>query len=361
MSARRREPERNEPSVVAVHEFVQLLAGWVPDEELAAVRRKLADGQPAAAAAAAVAMAAERYVPLRAQDIETATALAGGPDALDDVQPVEQYPPLPFLFSVYGPDERLEADDLDQVMMEAAQARGEQIAGLWRTWRIPQDGDEDEGSAFRVYLAQVATAAAAPAIAAELQAAMNGQEDVGVEAVALDAVLRPYQAEALDCSVLLWAADDAEVPVEDDGPPFKIARVFDFAKPDAGPGFLPEHRVVTDSAERDRMLAYLASGTPVLYTTARTQDIVDPAAGQVVPTSFRSDGEWIWTDTVTYYLEQHGLAPDEELAAHIEARWQAGETSAEIDSQTAVDAANFLLYPPPEHAREAAWTPGTSG
>jgi hypothetical protein len=92
-----------------------------------------------------------------------------------------------------------------------------------------------------------------------------------------------------------------------------------------------------------------------------TQDVLNPEAGQVVPTSFRSDGEWIWTDTVTYYLEEHGLAADEELAAHIEARGQAGNTSAEIDSQTAVDAANFLLYPPPEYARKAAWTPGASG
>jgi hypothetical protein len=361
MSARRREPEQNEPSVVAVHEFVQLLAGWVPDEELASVRKTLADGQPAAAAAAAVTMAAEHQVPLLAQDLEVATSLAGDPDALDDVQPVEQYPPLSFWFSAYGPDEHLDADDLDEVMAEAAQARSEQIAGLWRTWRLPQEGDEDPGSAFRVYLAQVADGAVAPAIAAELQAAVNGQEDVGVEAVALDATLRPYQAEALDSSVLLWAAQDDEEPVEDDGPPFKIARVFDFAKPDTGPGFLPEHRVVADAAERDRLLEYLASGTPVLYTTARTQDVVNPEAGQVVPTSFRSDGEWIWTDTVTYYLEEHGLAPDEELVAHIEARWEAGYTSAEVDSQTAVDAANFMLYPPPEYARKAAWTPGANG
>jgi hypothetical protein len=61
---------------------------------------------------------------------------------------------------------------------------------------------------------------------------------------------------------------------------------------------------------------------------------------------------------VAYYLERHGLAPDEELAAHIQACCQAGDTSAETDSQTTVDAANFLLYPPPEHARTAAWTPG---
>ncbi len=127
---------------------------------------------------------------------------------------------------------------------------------------------------------------------------------------------------------------------------FKIARVFDFATPDTGPGFDASHRLVTDSGERERLLKYLSSGTPVLYTTARNQDVLDPAAGQIVPASFRTDGVWIWTDTVTYYLEQHGLAPDDELAAHIDARWQAGHTSAEADSQATVDAANFLLSPP---------------
>jgi hypothetical protein len=141
-------------------------------------------------------------------------------------------------------------------------------------------------------------------------------------------------------------------------PPFKIARVFDFASPGTGPGFHPGHRVVTDSAERDRLLHYLASGTLVLHTTARAPDVLDPEAGQVVPASFRTDGEWIWTDTVAYYLEQHGLAPDGELAAHIEARRQAGNADAKTDDETALAAANFLLHPPSQDARKAAWTAG---
>jgi hypothetical protein len=83
--------------------------------------------------------------------------------------------------------------------------------------------------------------------------------------------------------------------------------------------------------------------------------VLSPDAGQVVPTSFRTDGLWIWTDTVAYYL-QHGMAPDEELAAYIDARWQDGDADAETDHQTALAAANFLLHPFPEHARKAVWT-----
>lgn len=366
-----------EPSDVAVHEFVQLLAGWVPDEELAAVRGWLGGGESAAAAAAAVTMVAEYDVPLLAEGVDAAKSLADESAALDDVRPVTRYPRLPFWFSTLAPDGTLEADDLDSVIAEAAQVRSAQIAGVWRTWRVPLDGaadvdpsgdpaadgdlrtsaaidPHDPDRAHRVYVVQVPDSAGAAGIAEELQEALAEYGDAGVEVIALDTEPPPYQAAALAGSALVWAA-------RDEGPPFKVARVFDFAKPETGPGFHPEHRVVTDSDERDRMLRYLTSGTVVLHTTARTQDVLNPDAGQVVPTSFRTDGQWIWTDTVAYYLEQHSLAPDEELAAHIDARWEAGDIDPETDHGTAVEAAEFLLYPPPQYARKPAWTPGPNG
>ncbi len=375
----------HEPSDMAVHEFVQLLAGWVPDEKLVTVRRTLAGGQPAAAAVTAVAMAAEHDVPLLAESIDAAGSLvlAGERGELRVVRPVARYPRFPFWFSVFGPDELADADDLDRVMAQAAQVRSALIAGVWRTWRFPLDGfgdpdagdapaaqeeirlsaaidPGDPGRAHRVYIVQVPDGAVAPALTGELQDALAGLGDAGVEVIGLDTAPQPYQAAALEGSALLWDAQDDEPAFGNGEPPFKIARVFDFAKPDTGPGFRPGHRVVTDSGERDRMLRYLASGTTVLHTTARTQDVINLDAGQVVPAGFRTDGEWIWTDTVAYYLEQHGMAPDEELAAHIDARWEAGDVDTETDAETAVQAANFLLYPPPQYAREAAWTPGAS-
>jgi len=345
----------SEPSSVAVHEFAQLLAGWVPDDRLAAMRRTLGDGQAAAAADAAVALAAEHQVPLLAESIETARSLTGEPSALDAVRPVAGYPRLPFRFSELDPDNQFEADDLDLVMAEAAQARRAQIAGVWRAWRYPPDDDQSVPP-HRVYVVQIPDGAAAPALTGELQAALDGHGDAGVEVVGLDTAPPPYQAAALAASALLWSAQDEELSFTD-GPPFRIARVFDFARPDTGPGFDPGHRVVTDPAERERLLEYLTSGTLVLHTTARTPDVLNPAAGQVVPGSFRTDGEWIWTDAVAYYLQQHDLAPDQELAAHIDARWRDGDLDAETDYETAIEAANFLLDPPPEHARQAAWTP----
>jgi hypothetical protein len=373
----------HEPADVAVHEFVQLLAGWVPDEKLADVRRTLADGKSAAAATTAVAMVAEHDVPLLAENIDTARSLAGNRGALKGVRPVARYPQFPFWFSVFGPDESMEADALDQIMAEAAQARSALIAGVWRTWRFPADGfgepgagdepaaddevrpsaaidPDDPGRAHRLYIVQIPDGAVAPTLTGELQDALAGHGDASVEVIGLDTVPPPYHAAALEGAALLWDAQDDEPPFGNDKPPFKIARVFDFAKPDTGPGFDPGHRVVTDSSELDRMLRYLTSGTTVLHTTARTRDVLNPEAGQIVPASFRTDGDWIWTDTVAYYLEQHGMAPDEELAAHIDARWQAGDVIAETDYETAVQAADFLLNPPPQHARQAAWTPGAN-
>ena len=265
---------------MAVHEFVQLLAGRVPDEKLATVRRTLAGGQAAPAAAAAVAMVAEHDVPLLAGDIETARSLAAEPGALAGVQPADQYPRYPFQFCILGPDEALEADDLDQVMSQAAQARSAQVAGVWRTWRFPlAGGDElDAGNEVanrphRVYLVQVADGAVAPALAGELQAALDGHGDADVEVIAGDAPPPPYQAAAQEDSALVWSAQD-EAPAPEEGLLSWITRVFGFAKPDTGPGL-----------------------------------------------RFGTDGEWLWTDTVPYCPDQHGMALSEELAPHIDTRF----------------------------------------
>ena len=48
-------------------------------------------------------------------------------------------------------------------------------------------------------------------------------------------------------------------------------------------------------------------------------DVLDPRRGDVVPMSYRTDGTWVWTETVTYYLETYGLSPDVDLLTHIQA------------------------------------------
>jgi hypothetical protein len=129
---------------------------------------------------------------------------------------------------------------------------------------------------------------------------------------------------------------------------FTLARVFDLVDPETGPGFTPEHPRVDDPREREALLAYLDSGTPILVTPTLMNDVVDPARAAVVPTNFLTDGVWIWTDTVAYYLRQHGLAPEDGLLGHI--RTQA-PTAAPVDQRTVRDAVGFVLEPPGQDRR----------
>jgi hypothetical protein len=92
-----------------------------------------------------------------------------------------------------------------------------------------------------------------------------------------------------------------------------VARVFD----GGGQDFAPDHPRMPAGPDREWVLTYLKAGADLLVTAGTLPDVVEPARGDVVPMSFRTDGVWVWTDTVTYYLEEHDLAPDPDLLDHI--------------------------------------------
>jgi hypothetical protein len=105
--------------------------------------------------------------------------------------------------------------------------------------------------------------------------------------------------------------------------------------------------------EADRLIRYLNGGELLLSTTARLEDAVNPGRGAVVPTNFRTDGHWIWSDATVYYLKQYGLAPDANLIAHIHLR---GFVVPEIDG-AAIHRALAALQEP--QADGPAWINGT--
>ncbi|OXM47920.1 hypothetical protein [Amycolatopsis alba] len=133
---------------------------------------------------------------------------------------------------------------------------------------------------------------------------------------------------------------------------FTLARVFDVVDPETGPGFEPGHPVVEDPEELRALVAYLTGGTPVLVTPSLLDDVLAPDRTAVVPMNFLTDGTWIWTDTVTYYLENHGLAPESGLLGHIRARG----TVAPVPPDVVGRAAGFVLAPPAE--RTPVWSAG---
>jgi hypothetical protein len=80
---------------------------------------------------------------------------------------------------------------------------------------------------------------------------------------------------------------------------------------------LPETIEGAAVADATRIAEYLGSGTAILFTTATTSDRYDPTAGEPAGLSVRSDGEWAWSDVITYYARRYGIPPDPELLAHI--------------------------------------------
>ncbi|WP_431676433.1 hypothetical protein [Kitasatospora sp. KL5] len=124
---------------------------------------------------------------------------------------------------------------------------------------------------------------------------------------------------------------------------FRLAAVFDTVDPGRGPGFAPDRAAVADPAERAALVAHLRAGAPVLMTPALMDDVLDASRKAVVPLNFRTDGEWIWTDTVTYYLEEYAVAPEPGLLAHLRA---GGVLGPGPDAETVERAAAFVLDPP---------------
>jgi hypothetical protein len=73
-------------------------------------------------------------------------------------------------------------------------------------------------------------------------------------------------------------------------------------------------------AERESLLSYLRSASAILTTTAKAPDVFDATAGDVVPMSLRSDGEWVWSDAHGYYLDRYGVVTDAAFLEHIRRR-----------------------------------------
>jgi hypothetical protein len=166
-----------------------------------------------------------------------------------------------------------------------------------------------------VYLAQVddPTGESSIALTAHLQRRLSQAGEVApqVEVFAALEDLAPYQLTALGCAALLWTGQRQA--------PIRVAKLFDPVDAVGGPGF-SEARPTIENPERADVLAYLDAGRPLLTTTALMDDVVNSRGSGVVPMTFRTDGEWVWSDATAYYLRHYGFAPDAQLLHSIRAR-----------------------------------------
>jgi hypothetical protein len=227
----------------------------------------------------------------------------------------EVMPPILDLTVAAGQVWNAATDDYDEAALAAVLA-APATSALWRSWRLDAE-DATGASATRVYAIKADDPPAAiAAIRAHL--AGTGRDDAILIGFAAGEPASPAGRAALVSSALLWALDSDE--------PIRTARVFDGDDPDTGLFFDPEHPRLANR-ERDAVLRFLDSGRTLAVTPQLLPDIVDPARGPVVPMTYRTDGAWVWTDTVTYYLREHGLAPDELLLEHAR---DAGYVAAEV-------------------------------
>ncbi|MEU5235104.1 hypothetical protein AB0G82_38625, partial [Streptomyces anulatus] len=62
---------------------------------------------------------------------------------------------------------------------------------------------------------------------------------------------------------------------------------------------------------------YLDDAPVVLASRELVPDLLDPARPRQVPMAYQTDGRWVWSSSVAYYLRTHGVCPDLAFLAHI--------------------------------------------
>jgi hypothetical protein len=325
--------DRDPAAEATLHELLLRVAGSLPDRVLADARELLAEGKRAQVVQMVAYSAVSQPFQLDADEIRLLRAeltLAGVSQlaaVLEEVRGERQPEPGLFLSSLPQTREEAEAamlpldltnlpggpkdlDAADQALLRIAGAqRG--IRALWRAWRMPpaaRPWDEP----VRVYVVSVDGSVAGLAdLSARLRRVVAGAGDAGAQVeVCWGGLNVPfYQTLARSCGALLWAA---RPPV-----PLVTARVFDGVDPVRGPWFVTNRPVLPDRTGRDALVARLRSVPIVVWSTVNMIDVLAPDRGEVVPLHLRTDGTWIWSDAVAYYLEHHHLAPDPELVTHL--------------------------------------------
>jgi hypothetical protein len=106
----------------------------------------------------------------------------------------------------------------------------------------------------------------------------------------------------------------SRMPARDDLEPVSLVRTFDGITTDGVPKLF---RPAMSSSEVKAVLAYLDKAPVVLASRELVPDLLDPARPQRVPMAYQTDGRWVWSSSVAYYLRTHGVCPDLAFLAHV--------------------------------------------
>ena len=145
--------------------------------------------------------------------------------------------------------------------------------------------------------------------------------------------LTGYHAALIEHGELLWARRPRNELV--------VIDVFDDVVDGVG-AFSSDHATIPDT-EREEVVSYLENGTAVLETFGYIDDVIDSTVKATVPTTVRTDGQFVWSDATAYYLRHHALAPQAEFLEHITSADSAPEP---VDSDVLLRATRLINSEP---------------
>jgi hypothetical protein len=97
-----------------------------------------------------------------------------------------------------------------------------------------------------------------------------------------------------------------------------------------------------EPALRDTVARYLEQGSVVVATTARADDVLEPARRDVSGINVLSDGTDVWSEDFAYYVRRYGARVPDEIVA----RARAG-APPRLSPEAIVAVAERLAPPPP--------------
>lgn len=282
---------------LARHELLLRFAPMLPDEVVWQARRWLVAGQWQHAVRLIVLVFREwgdplpgeaRQVMLDGVDEATAEEV----NALEEAYEVSVVP-----WDFQGRDDERSESYAEVVREYLGSQPGTHTA--WQAWRTPEGGAD--ATARVVHLVETHGGTEPPVIAAELADRLwdaglaSPQVEVFRSTSPLDLL---YHAPAMAAGREIFGVGPQ--------PTIELAR-FDEHSEEREP----------EGPERDAQIAYLKSGEPLTDEDDLVPDLFADDEEPVVPVTLRTDGEWIWSDLTTYYLEERGIALPAGLRAHI--------------------------------------------
>ncbi|WP_433531799.1 hypothetical protein ACQPYA_06860 [Micromonospora sp. CA-263727] len=339
-------------SVAAFHHLLLRVAGWVPDELVATARDRLARGAADEVAAIVDHARATARIPLSESDLVLLSA-AGEP-AADAGARHSGLPPVSFSTTDparpapgTGPAPPADLGPAAAACVAAVELESEGTArAVWQVWRAPDRATGYPPPKQLFLVLAVADGELLAMTAARLQEVLShaGEPAPQVEVFAAPLLLPPYQRAALASATLIWASDPTGALARTDPAALTRPRVARLLDPGTPPGV---GRQALSEGERDRVLAFLTGGSPIVSTTSTMDDVLDGTPG-VVPMGYRSDGIWVWPDGLVHYLRRHSMAPEADLLHHIRAAGYRAVPVVPVVAHQALDALTVA-------GRDAPW------